>query len=160
MSSKQQKALSVFLVIVLSTFVFVENIFADYQTGGSITRSTASDVRDEEKRNGKNDLLKPPVLSNVKVRPKTAHPGATIIFEIDFVEVPGGDLNGGIATITDSQGNVYEGLISDAKGTTGTCITSIKLSPLVKPGEIMFSIFGVDVKENSSNTVYAKIDIL
>ena len=35
-----------------------------------------------------------PIISNSRVRPNPAYPGATLVFEIDFVDVPG-DLNGG-----------------------------------------------------------------
>ncbi|MBD3305922.1 hypothetical protein GF339_06045 [candidate division KSB3 bacterium] len=99
-----------------------------------------------------------PVLSNITARPNPANPGATIIFEIGFVDVPG-DLNGGTAVVTDSQGNSYQGLVSNAEGTSGTLVTSIALSPLVTPGDLLFNVFVIDLAGNSSNTVFVTITI-
>lgn len=99
-----------------------------------------------------------PVISNSRVRPNPAPSGATLIFEIDFVDVPG-DLNGGTAVITDNQGNNYQGLVSNASGTGGTLVTSITLSPLIRPGTLQFTIFVVDLAGNSSNFDYAEITV-
>lgn len=97
-----------------------------------------------------------PVISNPRVRPNPANPGATLIFEIDFVDVPG-DLNGGRAVITDNQGNNYQGLVSNAEGTSGVLVTSIQLSPLVSPGELLFTVYVVDLAGNSSQPVYVTL---
>ncbi len=101
-----------------------------------------------------------PVLSNITTDPAgIANPGAIIIFFIDFVDVSG-DLNGGIAIVTDSQGNNYNPvLVSNAEGTSGTLTTSITLSPLVTPGELTFFVFVQDLAGNSSNTVLVSITI-
>ena len=99
-----------------------------------------------------------PVLSNIIARPNPASPGATIIFEINFVDIPG-DLNGGTAFITDSQGNNYQGLVSNAEGTSGTLVTSIVLSLLVTPGQLTFDVFVQDLAGNPSNTVLITITI-
>jgi len=99
-----------------------------------------------------------PVLSGITARPNPANPGATIIFEIDFVDIPG-DLNGGTAIVTDTQGNNYQGLVSNAEGTVGTLVTSITLSPLVTPGELTFYVFVQDLAGNSSNTVLVAMTI-
>ncbi|GAK58704.1 hypothetical protein U27_05679 [Candidatus Vecturithrix granuli] len=100
-----------------------------------------------------------PVIQNSRVRPNPAFPGATLVFEIDFVDVPG-DLNGGTAVITDNQGNNYQGLVSNANGTGGTLVTSITLSPLLRSGtSLQFTIFVVDLAGNSSNFDYAEITV-
>ncbi|MDY0092535.1 MAG: hypothetical protein RBT80_07520 [Candidatus Vecturithrix sp.] len=97
-----------------------------------------------------------PILSNPTVRPNPANPGATLIFEIGFVDVPG-DLNGGTAVITDNQGNNYTGLVSNAEGTSGVLVTSIWLSTLVRSGELLFTIYVVDLAGNSSQPVYVTL---
>jgi hypothetical protein len=154
MIQKQRTILLVLLLLILTT------------GGGLETTAVASSHSKESKRQKsqksyeKKEIVNTPKFSKVAVRPTSVHPGATIILEIDFIEAPDGDLNGGTAMISDSQGNIYEGIISDAKGSSGTCITSIKLSPLVKPGEIVLSIFGVDSKEHTSNTIHATLNVL
>ena len=100
-----------------------------------------------------------PILSEVIVNPPQANPGAIIIFSINFVDIPG-DLNGGTAVITDSQGNSYQGLVSNAEGTAGMLTTSITLSPLVTPGELLFNIFVLDRAGNASNTVFVTILVI
>jgi hypothetical protein len=99
-----------------------------------------------------------PILSNVYAQPNPANPGATVVFQINFVDFPG-DLNGGVAYITDSQGNNYQGLVSNANGTSGTLVTSITLSTLVTSGQLTFDIFVQDLSGNSSNTVIVSITI-
>ena len=91
-------------------------------------------------------------------RPDQANPGAIIIFDIDFVDIPG-DLNGGTAFVTDSQGNNLQGVVSNAEGTSGTLVTSIQLSPLVTSGLLTFEVFVQDRAGNSSNTVFVTITI-
>jgi hypothetical protein len=100
-----------------------------------------------------------PVLSKIHVRPNPVNPGAIIVFEITFVDEPG-DLNGGTAVITDSRGNSYHGLVSDAKGTSGTLVTFILLDSLVTPGELLFDVSIVDLAGNLSNLVFAMITVL
>lgn len=100
-----------------------------------------------------------PVLSSIIARPNPASPGATILFEIGFTDIPG-DLNGGTAFVTDSQGNNYPpALVSNAGGTSGILVTSITLSPLVSPGDLTFYVFVQDLAGNSSNTVLVTITI-
>ena len=99
-----------------------------------------------------------PIISNSQVRPNPAYPGATLVFEIDFVDVPG-DLNGGTAVILDDKGNNYQGLVSNAEGTSGTLVTSITLSPLIPSGTLVFTIYVVDLAGNSSNFDYAEINV-
>ena len=100
-----------------------------------------------------------PILSNITARPNPVNPGAIIVFEITFVD-ESGDLNGGTAVITDSKGNLYHGIVSDAKGTSGTLITFILLDSLVKPGELLFDVSIVDLAGNLSNPVFAMITVL
>jgi hypothetical protein len=100
-----------------------------------------------------------PLLLQVNVRPALANPGTIVIFEVNFVDDPG-DLNGGAAIITDSRGNYYQGLISDAKKSSGVFITSIQLSPLVKPGELLFDVSVVDLAGNLSNSVFVTVTVL
>ncbi len=100
-----------------------------------------------------------PILSTVTVNPPQANRGAIIIFSIDFVDIPG-DLNGGTAVITDSQGNNYQGIVSNAEGTAGTLTTSITLSPLVASGDLLFNIFVFDQAGNASNTVFTTIVVI
>lgn len=98
-----------------------------------------------------------PVLSTVVVRPNPASPGSTIVFEINFVDVPG-DLNGETAFISDGT-NTYQGLISNAEGGSGTLVTSMTLSPLLSPGNLVLSIFVQDRAGNTSNKVYVTLSV-
>jgi hypothetical protein len=100
-----------------------------------------------------------PTLLGVTVNPLQANPGAIIIFSIDFTDISG-DLNGGTAVITDSQGNSYQGLVSNASGISGTLTTSITLHPLVTPGSLFFDIFVLDLAGNASNIVHPSITVL
>jgi len=107
-----------------------------------------------------------PYLSDVTANPPEGRPGTTtVIFFINFVDVPG-DLNGGTAVISmQSQGNLpyqetVQSLVSNAEGTSGTLTTSITLSPLVPPGVLFFSIFVIDLAGNSSNIVYSSILVI
>ena len=103
--------------------------------------------------------VNPPTLSTITANPDPANPSAIIIFNIDYVDVDA-NLNGGTSFITDSQGNNYQGLVSNAEGTSGTLTTSITLSPLVTPGPLLFNVFVQDRAGNSSNTVFTTITIL
>jgi hypothetical protein len=100
-----------------------------------------------------------PTLLGITVNPLQANPGAIIIFSIEFTDISG-DLNGGTAVITDSQGNSYQGLVSNAGGVSGTLTTSITLHPLVTPGDLLFDIFVLDLAGNSSNKVFVNITVL
>jgi hypothetical protein len=102
-----------------------------------------------------------PVLSNIRVNPSQVNQGTgvTIVFSIDFVDIPG-DLNGGPVVITDSQGNRYESVVSDAVGTAGTLITSIQLSQWVPPGEVLLTIYVWDLAGNQSNPGYVTITVI
>jgi hypothetical protein len=100
-----------------------------------------------------------PILSKIHARPNPVNPGAIIVFEITFVDEPG-DLNGGTAVITDSRGNSYHGVVSDAKGRSGTLITFILLDSLVTPGELLFDVSIVDLAGNLSNPVSVMITVL
>lgn len=100
-----------------------------------------------------------PILSKIHVRPNPVNPGAIIVFEITFVD-ESGDLNGGTAMITDSRGNSYHGVVSDAKGTSGTLITFILLDSLVTSGELLFDVSIVDRAGNLSNPVFVMITVL
>ena len=102
-----------------------------------------------------------PILDpqSVRVNPQQANPGSIIIFSIDFVDVPG-DLNGGAVVITDNQGFRYDGIVSNAEGTAGTLTTSITLSPLVRPGDLLFTILVFDRAGNQGTIVYANIVVL
>ena len=100
-----------------------------------------------------------PILSKIHVRPNPVNPGAIIVFEITFVD-ESGDLNGGTAVITDSRGNSYHGVVSDAKGTSGTLITSILLDSLVTPGELLFAVSVLDLAGNLSDPMFVTITVL
>lgn len=100
-----------------------------------------------------------PVLSKITARPNPVNPGAIIVFEVTFVDEPG-DLNGSTVMITDSRGNSYHGVVSDAKGTSGTLITFILLDSLVTPGELLFDVSIVDRAGNLSNPVFVTITVL
>lgn len=99
-----------------------------------------------------------PVIFNPRVRPPNpVPPGTTLVFEIDFTDVPG-DLNGGTAVIKDSRNNYsYQGLISNANSTAGTLVTSITLSLLIPSGRLELMIFVVDLAGNPSNTIPVEI---
>ena len=103
--------------------------------------------------------VNPPTLSTIAANPNPANSGAIIVFNIDYVDVDG-NLNGGTSFITDSQGNNYQGLVSNAEGTSGRLVTSVTLSPLVTPGQLLFNVFVQDRAGNSSNTVFTTITIL
>ena len=100
----------------------------------------------------------PQLLEGGTVSPNPANPGADIILSIPFVDVTG-TLNGGIAYITDSQGNSYEGLISNATGTSGTLNTTFQLSVLVQPGEVMLTIFVKNQNGQSSSNAYISLTV-
>jgi hypothetical protein len=103
-----------------------------------------------------------PILDqqSVRVNPPQANPGSIVIFSIDFVDVPG-DLNGGAVVITDNQGFRYDGIVSNADSTAGTLTTSITLSPLVRPGDLVFTILIWDRAGNQATPiVYATIVVL
>jgi len=102
-----------------------------------------------------------PILDqqSVRVNPSPANPGSIIIFLIDFVDVSG-DLNGGAVVVTDNQGFRYDGFVSNAEGTAGTLTTSITLSLLVRPGDLVFTILVFDRAGNQGTIVYATIVVL
>ena len=100
----------------------------------------------------------PQLMDGGSVSPNPANPGADIIIAIPFIDVTG-TLNGGIGYITDSQGNSYEGLISNAAGTSGTLNTTCKLSVLLQPGEVILTIFVKNQNGKSSNTVYIPLTV-
>lgn len=100
-----------------------------------------------------------PILSDITARPNPVNPGAIIVFEITFVDEPG-DLNGSTAVVTDSRGNSYHGVVSDARGTSGTLITFILLDSLVTAGELLFDVSIVDRAGNLSNPVFVTITVL
>ena len=100
-----------------------------------------------------------PILTNVTVTPSPAHAGSIIIFAIDYTDISG-DLNGGTAVITDNQGFRYNGGVSNAADTSGTLTTSVELSPLVRVGDLLFTIFVIDRAGNQSNLVYAAVTVI
>lgn len=102
-----------------------------------------------------------PILyqESVRVDRSEAYPGSIIIFSIDFFDASG-DLNGGSVVVRDSQGFLYNGTVSNAETTAGTLTTFITLSPLVRPGDLVFTIFVFDRAGNQSTTVYATIKVL
>ncbi len=92
------------------------------------------------------------------VAPNPAHPGATIVLQIDYVDVSG-TMNEGIVYIADNQNNNYQGAISNAPGTSGRLVTSFDLSTLVTPGEIWLSIFVQNTAGVSSNTILVLLTV-
>ena len=102
-----------------------------------------------------------PILyqESVRVDRPEAYPGSIIIFSIDYVDASG-DLNGGAVVVTDNQGFRYDGTVSNAERTAGTLTTFITLSPLVRPGDLVFTIFVFDRAGNQGTTVYATIVVL
>ncbi len=101
----------------------------------------------------------PPQLSEGgTATPNPANAGATIVLAIDFIDVAG-KMNDGIAFITDSQTNSYQGRISNAEGTSGTLTTSFRLSVLVQPGEVILTVFVQNRDGTSSNTVYIPLTV-
>lgn len=101
----------------------------------------------------------PPQLSEGgTATPNPANAGATIVLAINFIDVAG-KMNDGIAFITDSQGNSYQGRVSNADGTSGTLTTSFQLSVLVQPGELILTVFVQNRDGTSSNTVYIPLTV-
>jgi hypothetical protein len=105
-----------------------------------------------------------PVLSNIRVNPLEASPGAFITFFIDFVDVSG-DLNGGTAVISlQGQENAYQETVynpvSNAEGTAGTLTTFVELSPLVPRGTLLITIFVQDLAGNPSNSISITITVV
>ncbi len=102
-----------------------------------------------------------PVLSNITATPNSAHPGAYIIFEVDFVDV-NGDLHEGTAIITDNRDETgdYPPVPINAPGTSGRFSISVELSVLAAPGEITFYVSAQDTAGNESNMLPVTITIV
>ncbi|GAK56452.1 hypothetical protein U27_03414 [Candidatus Vecturithrix granuli] len=100
----------------------------------------------------------PPKITQMIVHPNPANPGATIILEMR-VENAAANLSGGAVIATDSHGNNYQGKISSVEGTPDTFLTSIRLSPLTDPGDLIFEVFILDAAGNLHQTQFLAITI-
>lgn len=100
----------------------------------------------------------PQKSTQMSAHPNPANPGATIVLEIQ-VEKAAANLNGGAVIATDSYGNNYQGKISSVEGTPDTFVTSIRLSPLTDPGDLVFEVFILDAAGNLNRTHYLLITI-
>lgn len=112
---------------------------------------------------GENDRVtavsnNPQRITELTVYPNPANPGATIILEMR-IEKAAADLNGGAVIATDSHGNHYQGKISLVEGTPDTFVTSIRLSPLTDPGDLIFEVFILDAAGDLNQTQFLAITI-
>lgn len=101
---------------------------------------------------------KPQRISQMTARPNPANPGATIVVEISFEKAPA-NLNGGTIIAANSHGQVYRGQLSRVEGTPDTFITSIRLSPMVEPGDLLFEVFILDSAGDLNQTHFLLITI-
>jgi hypothetical protein len=100
-----------------------------------------------------------PILSEpVTVNPSPVNVGQTVIFSINFVDIPG-DVNGGTATVFDSQNNIaYNNLpVTAPEATSGTLTIAMPLNPLVRSGSWLHSIIVYDRAGNPSNQVFPTV---
>lgn len=100
----------------------------------------------------------PQKTTQMRVHPNPANPGATIILEMR-IEKAAADLNGGAVIATDSHGNHYQGKLSSVEGTPDTFVTSIRLSPLTDPGDLIFEVFILDAAGDLNQTQFLAITI-
>lgn len=89
--------------------------------------------------------------SQMTARPNPANPGSVIVFEMNFVENVE-NLKDGSVVITDSQGNSYRGQLSGTDDASGNFVTSIRLSPLLEAGELLFEVLILDQSGNLHKT--------
>lgn len=100
----------------------------------------------------------PPKITQMIAHPNPANPGATIILEMQ-VEKATANLHGGAVIATDAYGNNYQGKISSVEGRPDTFVTSIRLSPLTDPGDLVFEVLILDAAGNLNRTYYLLITI-
>jgi hypothetical protein len=100
----------------------------------------------------------PPQLTGYEVQnQQPVHAGATIILNIDYID-PSATMNDGIAYITYSAGT-YQSTVSNAPGSSGTCLVSFELSPLVEPGQLLVEVWIQNRQGSSSNTIQILLNV-
>lgn len=100
----------------------------------------------------------PPISTHITARPNPVNPGSTILLELHVEKAPA-NLQGGTVVAADSRGNAYRGQLSRAEGISDTFITSIRLSPLVEPGELLFEVFILDSAGDLNRTHFLLLTI-
>lgn len=96
--------------------------------------------------------------THITARPNPANPGSTVLLELHVKKAPA-NLQGGAVVVADSHGNAYRGQLCRAEGTSDSFITSIRLSPLVEPGDLLFEVFILDSSGDLNRTHFLLITI-
>jgi hypothetical protein len=100
----------------------------------------------------------PPQLTDYRIEnQQPVSSGATIVLRIDYVD-PSATMNDGIAYITYSEGT-YQSAVSNAPGSSGTCLVSFELSPLVDPGQLLIEVWIQNREGTSSNTIQVLLNV-